>query len=79
MEKTVDYEGSLLVEVFKVYEEMYCSISGRDFQAFKKAQPNLPADANNKAELALQVVGSWVQKRLLIQILYLVRNSYWGM
>jgi hypothetical protein len=56
MEKTVDYEGSVLVEVFKVYEEMYCSISGRDFQAFKRAQPNLPADANNKAELALQVV-----------------------
>jgi hypothetical protein len=55
MEKTIDYEGGLLVEVFKIYEEMYCCISGRSFQAFKKARPNLPADSSNKAELSLQV------------------------
>jgi hypothetical protein len=55
MEKTVDYEGGLLVEVFKIYEEMYCCISGRTFQAFKKSRPNASVDSSNKAELALQV------------------------
>lgn len=48
-------EGSLYVEVFKIYEEMYCCILGRKFQAFRKARPNIPASASNKAELALQV------------------------
>lgn len=55
MEVKIDYEGALFVEVFKIYEEMYCSISSRKFQAFRKARSNAVADSANKAELALQV------------------------
>jgi hypothetical protein len=50
-----DFEGSLYVEVFKIYEEMFCCVVGKKFQAYRKARPQLPASATNKAELALQV------------------------
>lgn len=55
MEVKIDFEGPLLVEVFKIYEEMYCCVSSRKFQAFKKARSDEAASAENKAELALQV------------------------
>ncbi len=50
-----DFEGSLYVEVFKIYEEMFCCVVGKKFQAYRKARPQLPASPSNKAELALQV------------------------
>eukprot|EP00981_Chlorochromonas_danica_P007690 scaffold1869_cov163-Ochromonas_danica.AAC.2 len=48
-----DYEGVLYVEVHKVYEEMYCCLSGRRFQAFRKVKTDLPASGINKAETAV--------------------------
>lgn len=51
----VDLEGALYVEVFNLYEEMYCCIEGRKFSAYRKAKGNLPAVDQNKAEIALQV------------------------
>lgn len=56
METPGDHDGVLLIEVFKSYEEMYCTIKGRKFQAFRKAKAGLPASAENKGDIAVQVM-----------------------
>lgn len=50
-----DYEGSLYVEISKVWEEMFCVIHGKKFQAFKKIRQNIAASKSNKSELAIEV------------------------
>lgn len=51
----VGYEGALFVEVAKTYNEMYCCISGKKFQAFRKLESQLPADRSNIADVAVEV------------------------
>ena len=51
----IDFDGALFVEVFKVFEEMYCCVINRTFRAFKKSRVFEIANSSNKAELALQV------------------------
>jgi hypothetical protein len=51
----VGYEGALFVEVAKTYNEMYCCISGEKFQAFRKLEPQSPAERSNIADIAVEV------------------------
>jgi hypothetical protein len=51
----LERDGLLYVEVSKVYEEMFCAIKGRKFQAFRRGKNNLPASIVNKGELAVHV------------------------
>lgn len=51
----VGYEGALYVEVAKTYNEMYCCISDKKFQAFRKLDSHVPTDQSNIADLAVEV------------------------
>lgn len=55
MSATADIDGSLYVEISKLWEEMYCCINGRKFQAFRKIRQNIEASRSNRAELAVEV------------------------
>lgn len=55
MSSTVDIDGSLYVEISKLWEEMYCCITSRKFQAFRKIRQNIEASRSNRAELVVEV------------------------
>lgn len=45
-----DIDGPLYVEVNKIYEEMFCTITNRKFQAFRKVKTTLPSSRANRQE-----------------------------
>ncbi len=50
MAESLDIEGTLYVEVNKIYEEMHCMISNRKFQAFRKLKSSLPPSRVNRQD-----------------------------
>jgi hypothetical protein len=56
-EAPLDIDGPLYVEVNKMYEEMFCTITNRKFQAFRKMKTTLPSSRANRQETPYLEVG----------------------
>lgn len=57
MSGTIDIDGPLYIEVNKIWEEVYVTISGTRLQAFKRIREDVPASRSNKSEkVVMQVI-----------------------
>lgn len=70
MSATVDIDGPLYIEVNKVWEEVYVTISGTRLQAFKRIREDVPASKSNKSEnvvmqVCLKIAFAFKQLKLL--------------
>jgi hypothetical protein len=50
MSSVVEIDGPLYIEVNRVWDEVYVTVTGTCFQAFKKIRDDVPATRSNKSE-----------------------------
>ena len=56
MSGTSDIDGPLYIELNKVWDEVYVTVVGTRFQAFKRIRDDVPATRSNKSEQVVMQV-----------------------